>query len=49
MLLIYILKQSHIMYQGLLSIFHKAQMVNVIDFVGHIKLLIQTNFVCLQF
>lgn len=37
------------MYQGLVSVFYKGQMVNVIDFVGDIVLLIQTNFVCLQF
>lgn len=49
MLLIYNLKQSHTMYQGLVSIFCKGQMVTVIDVVGHIILLIQTNFVFLQF
>lgn len=35
------------MYQGLVSIFYKGQMVNVVDCVGHIILLIQTNFVYL--
>lgn len=49
MLLIYNLKESHTMYHGLVSVFYKGQMVNVIDFVGDIVLLIQTNFVCLQF